>query len=241
VSELAAFGYQYWALGHVHSHAILHRDPWVVYPGNTQGRHTRETGAKGCVLVQADGARIERVDFVPTDTLRYFVSEVRLSEDDDRDELFAKVRARLEEIVAESDGRTAAVELRVKGACRAHAAVAKERESILAQLRADAIDRGGDVWLEKVQLATVPAQSLEALRAAQGLVAELLHWTEHLRGDDAETERRALRQTLAPLKKKLLRELEELRIDVDGEAFFLAVLEEAEALLAERLTEAADR
>jgi len=241
VAELAAFGYQYWALGHVHSHAILNREPWVVYPGNTQGRHARETGAKGCVLVEADGTRIDSVQFLPTDSLRYVVTEVNLEAEDDREELFARVRARLDAIVAASEGRTAAVRLVVRGACRAHAAVSAERESILAQLRADAIDRGGDVWLEKVQLETVPAQSLEALRASQGLVAELLNWTERLRGEEAETERRALRQTLAPLKKKLLRELEELRIDIDGEAWFLAVLDQAESLLAERLTEGKDR
>ena len=54
---LLAKGYDYWALGHVHSREVAHEDPWVVFPGNTQGRHARETGAKGCSLVTvADGA-----------------------------------------------------------------------------------------------------------------------------------------------------------------------------------------
>lgn len=48
---LLSKGYQYWALGHVHQREVLHQDPWVVFPGNLQGRHIRETGPKGCALV----------------------------------------------------------------------------------------------------------------------------------------------------------------------------------------------
>jgi len=236
VSELVAHGYDYWALGHVHTHAVLHEDPWVVYPGNTQGRSVRETGAKGCVLVEAAGDRTLDVRFVPTDTMRYFVEEVSLGPEDDAPELFEKVRLLLDDVAARAEGTLSAVRLEIKGSCRAHAAIVAERESILAQIRADAIDRGGDVWLEKVKLLTSPAQSIEALRAAQGLVAELLTWTERLRGEDAETERRGLLRSLEPLKKKLGRELEELEIVVDDEAWFESMLDRAEALLAERLT-----
>ncbi|HWL87584.1 MAG TPA: DNA repair exonuclease [Polyangiaceae bacterium] len=239
VADLVGHRYDYWALGHVHSHAVLHEEPWVVYPGNAQGRSMRETGAKGCVLVAAEGERIEEVRFVATDTMRYFVEEVMLAPEDDRDDLFDKVRARLEDVAGRAEGRTSAVRLEIRGSCRAHAAIVSERASVLGQIRADAIDRGGDVWLEQVRLLTSPAQSIEALRAAKGLVAELLGWTERLRGEDAETERRSLLRALEPLKKKLGRELEELEIAVEDGPWFEAVLDRAEALLAERLTSGA--
>ena len=48
-AELAARGYDYWALGHVHAFEIVSRDPWIVYPGNLQGRSVRECGEKGAV------------------------------------------------------------------------------------------------------------------------------------------------------------------------------------------------
>jgi DNA repair exonuclease SbcCD nuclease subunit len=51
IEALVAKGYDYWALGHIHKREILHGDPWVVFCGNLQGRHIRETGAKGCSLV----------------------------------------------------------------------------------------------------------------------------------------------------------------------------------------------
>ena len=31
--------YDYWALGHVHTREIVRESPWIVFPGNTQGRH----------------------------------------------------------------------------------------------------------------------------------------------------------------------------------------------------------
>ena len=34
-------GYQYWGLGHVHQREEVLADPWIVFPGNLQGRHAR--------------------------------------------------------------------------------------------------------------------------------------------------------------------------------------------------------
>jgi len=42
-----------WALGHVHERSILSSNPFIAYSGNTQGLHIKETGEKGCLLVQA--------------------------------------------------------------------------------------------------------------------------------------------------------------------------------------------
>ncbi|MBF0305559.1 MAG: DNA repair exonuclease, partial [Alphaproteobacteria bacterium] len=52
LDDLLNKGYQYWALGHVHGHRVVHADPPVIYPGNVQGRHANEAGAKGCVVVE---------------------------------------------------------------------------------------------------------------------------------------------------------------------------------------------
>ena len=55
---LRSKGHDYWALGHVHEREVLCRNPWVVFPGNLQGRHARETGAKGATLVEVDDVLI---------------------------------------------------------------------------------------------------------------------------------------------------------------------------------------
>lgn len=78
VEGLRSKGYDYWALGHVHKREILHEDPWIVFPGNTQGRHVRETGPKGCLLVTVQDGRV-LPEFRGLDMLRWSVCEVDVS------------------------------------------------------------------------------------------------------------------------------------------------------------------
>ena len=58
LNELVNKGYDYWALGHVHQAKVLHERPHVVFPGNLQGRHVRETGAKGASLATVENSEI---------------------------------------------------------------------------------------------------------------------------------------------------------------------------------------
>lgn len=51
---LAAHGYDYWALGHVHQCEVVRADPWIVYSGNPQGRGSHEHGPKGATIVETD-------------------------------------------------------------------------------------------------------------------------------------------------------------------------------------------
>src|SRR5438552_1397988 len=54
VETLVDKGYDYWALGHVHKREVLSEAPHIVFPGNLQGRHAREMGAKGATLVRVE-------------------------------------------------------------------------------------------------------------------------------------------------------------------------------------------
>ena len=60
LDDLRAKNYDYWALGHVHAHEVVARDPTIVFPGNLQGRSIRETGAKGAVLVDVADGQVDR-------------------------------------------------------------------------------------------------------------------------------------------------------------------------------------
>ena len=236
--ELVDKGYQYWALGHVHEHRILHENPWIVYPGNTQGRHARETGEKGCVVIDVDGARVVDVRFRETCVMRWEVEEIELDADDDRDALIARAVARLDEVAAHAGERRmpVAVRLELRGACRAHAAVVADPDAILAQIRSDALTSQPDVWLEKIELATSPSISIEELRRSSGLVADLLRHVEHLRGDEGESDRALMFEALRPLRKKLAGELDGL-LDLSDERELARTIDRAEAWLAQRLTQ----
>ena len=65
LEELRLRGYDYWALGHIHTRQVLCQDPPVVFAGNVQGRHIRETGPKGCLLATIGSDRQHRTRLPP--------------------------------------------------------------------------------------------------------------------------------------------------------------------------------
>ena len=71
LGELQAAGHDYWALGHVHDHSVRADHPYVVFAGNTQGRHVRETGPKGAVVVRVEDDAIAHVEHRPCDEVRW--------------------------------------------------------------------------------------------------------------------------------------------------------------------------
>jgi len=71
LDDLRGRGYAYWALGHAHEHEIVCERPWVVFPGNLQGRNVREPGSRGAMLVEADGDAILSVSRLVVDVLRW--------------------------------------------------------------------------------------------------------------------------------------------------------------------------
>jgi DNA repair protein SbcD/Mre11 len=61
-AALMRFEGDYWALGHVHTRQCVGESPVAHYPGNLQGRHFGETGARGGLLVKIPLAHPTRID-----------------------------------------------------------------------------------------------------------------------------------------------------------------------------------
>lgn len=73
--ELLAKGFDYWALGHIHQREILANDPYIIYPGNIQGRNKKETGRKGCFYVTMTEGKTA-VDFIETAPIVWMKQEI---------------------------------------------------------------------------------------------------------------------------------------------------------------------
>ena len=95
LATLVSKGYDYWALGHVHAREVVSEAPRVVFPGNLQGRHANETGAKGCEMVTVNAGRIE-AEFVALDVVRWHQMAVPLDGHDRLETLGAAVSEALE-------------------------------------------------------------------------------------------------------------------------------------------------
>jgi DNA repair protein SbcD/Mre11 len=226
VDELVQKGYDYWALGHVHAHEVLHERPWIVYPGNTQGRHIKETGVKGCVVVSIDEREV-RLRHAALDVVRWKLVEIALAESDDTDALYAKARTAFDRARAEAEGRLCAIRVHVTGPCRAHAAITADRHKVLSELRALTFEWPDEVWLEECKLRTRPPLNLDELRASEGFLGELLRAPA---GDQLTA------TALKPILDKIGAELKEAGLDLGDPAVVAELQAEAEALLAARLT-----
>lgn len=173
VPELLAKGYDYWALGHVHAHAVVHPDPPVVFPGCLQGRTIREDGAKGAVLVDVADGRVQALRHLPLDVVRWATIGVDTHGAADLPAVAERLRSRLEHAMAHrADGRPLLVRVVLDGTTALHDALQGwaqgwGRESI--QLLAASVSH--DIWVEKIALRTapVPASSTATLPVAGDL------------------------------------------------------------------------
>ncbi len=162
VTDLCSKGYDYWALGHVHEREVISRDPWIVFPGNIQGRHARELGARGCSLVTVEGGEVRDVEHRPLDVVRWARVEVDLSELASAEESIDRVREELERVSAEVEGRMLAARIVLGGRSAAHEALARDPERWIHEYREQAtVIAGPGVWVERVLFETRPERDFE--------------------------------------------------------------------------------
>lgn len=116
LGQLAGAGFNYWALGHVHDRRVLHTYPHIVYAGNTQARHSRESGAKGCYIVDVTSSNETSLTFVALDTVRWMEAEASIEGLLTEQALFDKLeQVLLETGAAEGGGRHLMIKLMLTG------------------------------------------------------------------------------------------------------------------------------
>jgi DNA repair exonuclease SbcCD nuclease subunit len=209
ISGLISKQYDYWALGHVHGHEVLTREPHIIFSGNTQGRHIREPGPKGCILAHLESLEILRPGLRPLDVFRWQTCWVDAAGATTRDVLLDRIRQQLAAIIQGNDGLSLAVRVETSGACKAHREIAARPEQWINDVRSLALDVGGGrVWIEKVHTATTLPVNLDEAVLSDGPVGELARLIEELRGDPEAIER-LLAEDLGELRKKLPPELTE--------------------------------
>jgi DNA repair exonuclease SbcCD nuclease subunit len=235
VATLTSKGYDYWALGHVHAREVLSESPWIVFPGNLQGRHCREGGPKGAMVITVDDGAIRRVDFRAVDAVRWCLAEIDVEEADSAFDVLDLVRSRLEEEVAAAEGRPLAARVVLNGRTPAHGALVDDEEGWINRLRAEANDLG-PLWLERVLLATEPTIDVAGLSERDDAVGQIARALEELQHDDDGLA--PLMAELEDVHKKLPAELRSSSTDglrLDDPTTVRRLLKEAEDLVLARL------
>lgn len=200
--KLAGKGYHYWALGHVHNREIVRKNPWIVFPGNTQGRHARETGEKGCMVVEGDAeSGIHSVEFVATDVARWQHLTVDVTDAATLDEVQQQVQQAVRGAVLESGQRLLALRLSIGGRTSLHGRLTGSPEGFRADVCAWLNEAsGGTAWLEKIRLSVSAPLDLAALAKRDDPFGMLLKKLDELAADP---------EALAELAESILAELEQ--------------------------------
>ncbi len=226
-------GYDYWALGHVHQFEILNKSPYVVFSGNLQGRHIRETGAKGCVLVEVEEQRISQVTQQFIDVLRWEVGQIDITNLTQADELLEKIREQVIQFIQQADGRPLAIRLIIKGNSTLSHELQSNSEQWQNEIRAAVTEAGREqVWLEKINfnLSELDNNSLKI----EGTLSELEKTLNFLMNDESSLQE--LAKEFRALKQALPLEIRSTyQFDPEQPETIQQLLHEVQSLLLSRL------
>jgi DNA repair exonuclease SbcCD nuclease subunit len=203
VEELAATGYDYWALGHVHTRAILRDEaPLVVYPGNPQGRHPNERGPRGVYLVDVHdggGPVTMSPEFVATDSVRWEQLELGIDDIEDAAALFVRLAALVDDLVTQADDRHLVYRVRLDGRGPMHESLARAGsvEDLIGQLNREWGSRRPFAYCGGIIDDTRSRLDRAALAESKDFIGDFLALTNVASRYDALVAE--LREALAPL------------------------------------------
>jgi DNA repair exonuclease SbcCD nuclease subunit len=208
--DLVESGFDYWALGHIHTRRIVHERPWVVYPGNTQGRSVRECGPRVCCIVDVDDDGGVDLNFHELDDVRWAVERIDIASLETEQELIGELYLTIERVRAEAGGRAAIVRVvlggrgplyrSLHGHARSGGGTLEELAAVLREEAGAAASAGSEdwVWIESMDDEMQPAIDAEELLVQQSFLGELLRQGRELLNDPANLTSFAA-ETVAPL------------------------------------------
>jgi hypothetical protein len=107
----------YMALGSRHQRATVDKEPGIAhYCGTSQGRGPLEVGPHGCTLIHVSETGQPKLQFVPTDTVRWIEETVEITATTRSEQLEKRLEERMEKLLAKHRGVELLVRWRIRGA-----------------------------------------------------------------------------------------------------------------------------
>ena len=232
VQDLAASGYDYWALGHIHTPVVLRENqPAIIYSGNPQGRDFGECGPRGCYLVTLSGSGTGVHEFIETCQIRWEEHEISIEGMEDTDALITAIEDAIADIRENSGGKGTICRFTLTGRGPVHAVLARDKatDDILDAVREGECPSPGFVLTEKLIDRTEHPFDRESVACRTDIVGDIIQISDLLMQEgDTDTMQGALSELYNNARMK--RYLEELTGDDIG-----ALVREAETYLLDQL------
>ena len=237
LDDLAQSGVDYWALGHVHTRQVLsEREPTVVYPGNPQGRHPNETGARGVYVVEVDDGGNVRLEFRPVDTVRWERFQIDIDRFKTEQELLDALHEGMRGVLDGADGRSVVVRVRLTGRGELNRTLRRPNtiEDLVEEINREWAERSPFLWCERIEDASGSPFDRKARLKGSDFLAEVLRTADRSKTDP---------ELLAGLRTGLSDLYQHHRFhrylsnSAPNEEEIAALVEEAEAMIVDLLIE----
>ncbi|AND38852.1 DNA repair exonuclease [Cytobacillus pseudoceanisediminis] len=224
INDLLEKDFDYWALGHIHKREILITQPPVIYPGNIQGRNRKETGPKGCYLVELDssGAKTEFLEAAP---VIWENAEIDASKSESYQEIYELCISLIEEKRQNRKGTIINLTLNEVGLSD-HELRSITNGELLESLQEEEAEEESFVWISGLAVNEKRMWNKEKLAHESDFFSELFKTAGHF----AEGSESALILYAHPLARRFLGELtkdDKQRIAEEAEALLVDLLHKA--------------
>jgi exonuclease SbcD len=189
----------YWALGHIHKHKVLCQcEPVVIYAGNPQGRNAKESGARGCYLVEAVGGTITP-EHVPLDVVRHAELSVSIDGMETLDDFVEASVGRCRAAAFEASGRDLICRLSATGSGSLGDRLLRpaDIQTALEEVREATRHDEPRIWPLRLEVKAGLPVDRNTLAQADTFLGMLLQLSEVRQGSDEGLER--IRELVAPL------------------------------------------
>ena len=168
VSDLVETSIDYWALGHVHTRAVLRdENPAIVYPGNPQGRHPNESGERGVYLVEVDDSGGVGMEFRAVDVVRWERRDLDIDGLGDEQHMLNAISDVAGSALEGAGGRPVVLRLVLSGRGPMNRWLRRQDtvEHVLENLNGEYADGHPWLWCERIHLET--GSSIDRMQVVQ--------------------------------------------------------------------------
>ena len=183
LNDLKDTGIDYWALGHVHTRQVLSEaNPTVLYPGNPQGRHPNEPGARGVYLVEVTDAGHVSLDFRAVDVVRWATLEIDIRALETEQSLVDKIEQEVSLCQDDADGRDIIFRLVLNGRGPLHDSLRRPGfiDDLAERVNETGLRRRPFLWCERIRASTASLIDREQQRQRSDFVGDLVRLCDEL-------------------------------------------------------------
>ena len=177
LSELKGMGFDYCALGHIHTPKKLADN--IYYSGTLQGRNIKEKGEHGIRYISVQNNKIVENNFVPMDVIRYEELEIDLSNTNDETDAFELIVNSVEKMICSQTNLCELYLLSFKlvGNVEFYSVINKSfNDSLENRLK---VISSTNIFVSKIENLLTPKVDDEVLKNDEGIVSELYKLLEN--------------------------------------------------------------